>query len=427
MESTRLRPSIRSLSLALVALAACSDGATRPVRGSEIRPDEAPLDIAAAGVFQRYVAIGTSVSMGWRSDGVLAAMQDSSWPAQLSRMGGRSLSQPYIGTPGCRSPLIAPLATGKRLSGESAGADPATLSCAPNVYGVTLPTRNLAINAATTRDALYTTPENVADPANAKLYGRVLPPGATQVSAMMSQNPKLVSVELGGNEVLNARSGIAALGITMTPYEVWAPMYDALLDSVAKVSKMALLVGLTREVGTFPAFRRGAEMYADRAEFLAFNVRVTDDCDGNQNQLFVPYVVPVAVAKGAALGASGPATLSCTGKGQAEQDYILDADEQSAVNTLLGRMNDHIIAEAARRGYAFFALESLYGRSDLKAPFSVSRLMLTGTPYGPLISLDGVHPSAAGSTILAQAAAAALVERYGFEFPAAPGLTASNP
>jgi len=411
----------------LVALAACDESARRPGPTPTLAPDDSPLETAATGVFHRYVAIGTSVSMGWRSDGVIAAYQDSSWPAQLTRMSGRSLTQPYIATPGCRSPLVAPLALGRRLSGEPAGANPATLSCAPNVDGVTLPTRNLAINAATTRDALYTTPDNVTDPANSKLYREVLPSGATQVSAMMAQNPKLVSVEFGGNEVLNARSGIAVEGLTLTPYAAWAPMYDALLDSVAKVSKMALLVGLTSDVGTFPAFRRGAELYADRAEFLAFNVRVSEDCNGSRNLIFVPVVVPTAVATGAALGASGPASLSCAEQGTYAQDFILDPGEQATVNSLLAVMDAHIRAEAARRGYAFFALGSLYDRPDLKGPFSVGQLMLTAAPYGPLISLDGVHPTAAGSTVLARAAADALDARYDLGIPLGFGSIASRP
>jgi len=38
--------------------------------------------------------------------------------------------------------------------------------------------------------------------------------------------------------------------------------------------------------------------------------------------------------------------------------------------------------------------------------------MTSLTPYGPFISLDGIHPSAAGSTLLARAAAAALDDTY---------------
>jgi hypothetical protein len=234
----------------LLATTACSRDA-----GS---PTAVPVDAVAfqqsegRGVFHRYVAIGTSVSMGVQSDGVIAEGQENSWPAQLSRMAHRELTQPYIGGTGCRSPLAAPLASGLRISGEGAGQDASTLSCSDLVPGVELPVRNLAIAAARTSDALNTTPENITDAAYSRLYSRVLEPGQTQVSSMVAQNPKFVSVEFGGNEVLNARSGIAIPGATIVPVSVWAPQYDQVLERVASVTKMAVLVGLIDDVASFP-------------------------------------------------------------------------------------------------------------------------------------------------------------------------------
>jgi hypothetical protein len=188
------------------------------------------------GVFQRYVAIGTSISMGAQSDGVDSVTQKSSWPAQLARMGNREITQPYIQLPGCHSPIAPPLGLGVRLSGEQTLANPATLSCAPLVDGVTLPTQNVAIFGARASDALSTTPQNVLDPANGPLYSRVLAAGQTQVSAMEAETPKLVSVELGANEVLNARSGVALVGPPPFPIEnpaTFAEQYHEILDRIA--------------------------------------------------------------------------------------------------------------------------------------------------------------------------------------------------
>jgi GDSL-like lipase/acylhydrolase family protein len=402
------------LATVLVSVAAACSDANAPT-GLVAKSSVPQLNAYGRGVFQRYVALGTSVSMGWQSDGVYFATQETSWPAQLAQMGGRTITQPYIQAPGCRPPLVAPLASGKRLSGEGAAADPSTLTCADNVEGVVLPTQNLAINAAITKDALYTTPENVTDPANARLYSRVLGPNQTQVSAMMSMNPKLVSVEFGGNELLNSRSGIAIDGATIFPYAQWVPLYDQLLDSVQKTTNRALIVGLIRDLATFPAFRRGDELWADRFAFaVAFNVAVSPDCQGSQNLLFVPVRVPTAVANGVArarLGL-GPFTLSCAAGGPTTQDFVLDPTEVAHVNAVMAQMNEHIRGEAERRGFAYTELEALYGRTDVKPPFSVVALMTTATPYGNLISLDGVHPSAEGARILAEAAFAALSNRY---------------
>src|SRR4029450_1571213 len=82
------------------------------------------------GVFQRYVAIGTSISMGVIADGVYSGSQVNSWPAQLARMGDREITLPLIQFPGCRSPFAPPLGGGKRLSGEPIFGNAAALSCA---------------------------------------------------------------------------------------------------------------------------------------------------------------------------------------------------------------------------------------------------------------------------------------------------------
>ena len=369
------------------------------------------------GAFQRYVAIGTSISMGVASDGAIAESQEQSWPAQLARMADREITLPLIAGPGCRPPLRAPLATGVRLSGEAAGTDPALLSCAPSVEGVELPTQNLAVNGAQVKDALFTTRENVTDAGNRLVYARILPPGETQISQLEKMNPKIVSVEFGGNEVLNTRSGIAIPGVTIFPFASWAPLYTQLVDRVAAVTKYGILVGLINDVGTFPGFRRGSELYADRGAFLAaFNVAVSADCDASENLLFVPVRVPTAVATGAAFRARGlgPAPLSCAGAPPGLQDFVLTPAEAAVVNASMAQMNAHIRAEADRLGFAYTELEVLYGRAGLKAPFSVLQLMTSLQPYGAYVSLDGIHPTAEGQRIIAEAAADALDARYNF-------------
>jgi hypothetical protein len=404
----------------LVALlGACSTDRTTAPTSRLTSRDASANESQGRGVFQRYVAIGTSVSMGWASDGVIAATQLTSWPAQLAAMAGRDLSQPYIAGTGCRSPLVAPLLTFLRLSGESAAADPATLSCSPLRADVTLPVSNVSISGALTQDALFTTPDNVTDPVYAQLYHRVLQPGSTQVSTMMALNPKLVSVELGAAEVLRARSGIAIPGVTVVSLPAWQALYDQVLDSVQKVSKMAVLVGLASDANTFPAFRRGAELWDDRLEFALFNVAVSPDCTGSANLLFVPIRVELAVATGLQLAAQhlGPYTLSCAAGGPLDPDLVLTPTELAIVNAEVLAMNSHIQSEAVRRGFAYFDLGALYGRSDLKPPFSVITMMTTAAPYGPFISLDGVHPSATGSAVLAHAAAIALNTTYQLGLP----------
>jgi hypothetical protein len=411
--STLALPTLTLACIVAIGATGCtSDTIAAPLSASTNQSD-------GRGAFQRYVAIGTSVSAGVQSDGLVTASQALSWPVQLAAMAGRTLAVPFIDGTGCRSPLAAPLASGIRASGEGAGTDPSQLSCSALRADVTLPVDNVALNGALAKDALFTTSQSITDAGNAKIYGRVLEPGQTQVSTMMARNPKLVSVELGANEVLESHTGVAIPGVTIFPFASWAPLYDAVLDSVQKVSKTAVVVGLIDDINHIPAFRTGDELWTDRAEFGAFNVSVSDDCHGSANLIFVPVRVPVAVGTGVALAqhGAGPVTFSCAAGAPTDQDFVLTPGEAAIVNSQMHAMTAHIQSEAARRGFAFFALGTLYDRSDLKPPFSVVSLMTGGAPYGEYFSLDGLHPSGAGQTVLARAAADALNATYGFGIP----------
>ena len=98
--------------LVFVALASCSEDRTTGPAGQE--------------AFARYVAIGTSLSMGVQSDGVVYFSQQHDWTNLLAHQAFASYTQPLVGPPGCFSPLIAPLQLSRRLSGISAAANQTT-------------------------------------------------------------------------------------------------------------------------------------------------------------------------------------------------------------------------------------------------------------------------------------------------------------
>src|SRR5581483_11362959 len=107
----------------VIAVAACSDSVTS-VTPDALAAGARSADVASANRLplrnEKFVAIGTSISMGWASNGVYAGSQLTSWPELLAFGSLRPISLPLIQSPGCTSPLIAPLGAGKRLSGEPA-------------------------------------------------------------------------------------------------------------------------------------------------------------------------------------------------------------------------------------------------------------------------------------------------------------------
>jgi lysophospholipase L1-like esterase len=364
--------------------------------------------------------------MGVQGDGADSTTQAASWPAQLARLGDREITQPYIQSPGCRSPYAPPLGGGVRESGEPILGNPATLSCAPLVEGVSLPTQNVALNGARARDVLFTTPENILDAGNARVYARVLPPGMTQLDAMEAQNPKLVSVEVGGNEVLSAISGIVLVGAPPLPVEnptTFAAQLHQILDRIEAVRvKHVLLVGLPASPFAIPAFRSGAEVWANASLLLvAFNVAVQPDCNGAnaQNQIFVTAKLPLAIQAGLAARAQNlpPVPLTCAGGGPTTQDFVLTLPEQAILAAVVAQMNAAIQAEAEARGFAFVSLDALYSAPGVRVPLNAVSLMTSAQPFGPFMSLDGVHPNAAGQSLIAAAAARALNDKYDLGIP----------
>ncbi len=401
----------------LVALASCSEDRTTGPAGQE--------------AFKRYVAMGTSLSMGVQSDGVVYFSQQHDWTALLAHQAFASYTQPLVAPPGCFSPLIAPLQLNRRLSGISASANQTTstpdTTCA--LFGaVTLPANDVAIDGANTYDALFVSPEtaSVEGVKRRRQYRLVLPAKTTQVTAMMLQKPTLVSVELGANEALGAVSGLifpkagyrgAAAQGTIVPNAVWQPVYDQLIDSVKKTGAKVLLVGVPN-VNGFVSVRTGDELYADRAAFQGFGVIVSPDCQGSTNSIFVPIKITTLVGTAQATGQ--PQTLSCTDQPGAQDNVLTPADVQ-AVTVLISGMHNHIQAVAQDNGWAYVDMAAVWAQwVQRRAPFSVVALFGSCAPYGQFTSLDGVHPSTPGYQEMANAAADALNSKYGFAIPTNP-------
>ena len=406
----------RTASLALVGaslgLAACSDPVAPPSRPDRLAPSaNTTSPPTAQDVFARFVALGTSNSMGVQSAGIFAGGQRAAWPAELARRAGVPMSLPLVQDPGCGPPLLPPLASDLVLvaafGGQSGDLVTAVMNfCTPLQTGITLPTNSVAISGANVHDALTMTPESqlARNVRVGTLYSRVLAPGQTQVTAMLAQNPTFVSVELAANEILPASTGRAE---AMTPYADWERDYDQVVAAVRSTGARAVLVGLPSNAATFPSIRSSREFFNQWPSLLALGITVSLNCYFTSNRLFVPGYLLTLVAK-------APTTATCANVAGAV-DYVLTSSDISAINARMAQMNAHMQALATANGYAYFTLDAVYALP--KPAFSVPNLLFSGTPFGGYISLDGVHPSSAGQSLLAAAAARAIDSAYGLAIP----------
>jgi hypothetical protein len=196
---------------------------------------------------------------------------------------------------------------------------------------------------------------------------------------------------------------------------VFQPIYDKIIDSVKATGAKALIVapGIT-DVSSFPLFRKGSEINDQAAVLRAgFNVAVAPDCGTTSAGNAVAMTV-VLNTVGAAARSATPVPLSCADR-PGTADGVLTPADLTVINGVQAALTNYIKGKATENGYAYMELGDLYNTAKGTTPFSVAALLGSTTPYGPNISLDGVHPSNSGSTILARSAANALNARYGFE------------
>jgi len=168
-----------------------------------------------------------------------------------------------------------------------------------------------------------------------------------------------------------------------------------------------VLVGLPNNAANFPSIRRAREFFNQWAYLLTLGISVSFNCYFSSNYLFIPGYVLTLLSK-------APTTATCSDVPGAA-DYVITPSDMNAINALMAQMNTHVQAKAAENGWAYFALSALY---DLPKPsLSMYNVLFSNTPFGPNMSLDGVHPNAQGQAILAAAAAQAINAKYGVAIP----------
>jgi phospholipase/lecithinase/hemolysin len=99
-----------------------------------------------------------------------------------------------------------------------------------------------------------------------------------------------------------------------------------------------------------------------------------------------------------------PATIACTSTpGSSTGDrFVLDATERAALIAAVAGYNTYIRAKADSVGFAYYDPNPLFlaarARGDVPTTPNIAN---PAEPFGPLFSLDGVHPSTRGHVLIA--------------------------
>ncbi|HEY0970010.1 MAG TPA: SGNH/GDSL hydrolase family protein [Gemmatimonadales bacterium] len=391
---------------ALALLAACENPA-------EVRMD--PAD-HGDGIFDRYVALGNSITAGYQSGGINDSTQRESYAFLLADQLGTPYAYASLAGRGC-APPVTNLLTQARVG----GAGPADCDLR-NPASVAPFLNNVAVPGATSFD-----PFSSSTAASNALTTFILG-GRTQVQAARLADPTFVSIWIGNNDVLAAGvSGVLAPmpGVSpgVTPAATFVENYGKMMDEltagngdlegvligVVNVTQVPVLIPAAALAN--PAVKGGLEMATGKS------ITVLANCTGSSSLISFQLVGQIKTG-------AHPAVISCT-KGQFAPSplvgelFILDAEEQAAITAAVTAYNAAIKAEADERGWAYFDPNPALGQLRLSGAIpAVPNLANPAKAFGDYISLDGVHPAGPAHVLVANGVIEAINTTYGTNVPA---------
>jgi len=374
-------------------------------------------------MFERYVAIGNSITAGFQSLGINDSLQSVAYPVLVAQAMGSPFLVPYMNRPGCPSPIDT-IRTQHRLGGL-----PATFCALRRAQAFPPPfLSNIAIPGAELLEAFnYSDPSIVRSATD--VYRTFLLGGYTQVQAARRARPTFVSIWLGNNDAIGAildtiNPGAAA---TMTPPATFSTRLAALLDSLADIGTIqgGIMIGAV-QVARAPYVSTGRAYAAAAAAIPTLivlpNCLVSAPIPGGtppNDSAFVLIPFHYGAPRVAAASAGVPTTLDCS------VNQVISATEAVGMITTVAQYNAAIQTAATGRGWAYIdpntLLATLAADPNAIRPFpAFTNPNAVVSPFGTALSRDGIHPSTSTQRLIAQAVVAAINARYSTTIPAVP-------
>ena len=373
-----------------------------------------------ARLFDRYVALGNSITAGFESGGINDSTQAHSYAVLLAQRVNAPFTVARLQRPGCPPPLVGPfLLTRERVGAAS----PA--SCTGFVQPIPQLVQSLAFPGFKIADALLV-PTGLAGAIYQQVFGN-----RSLVQAMVDAKPTLVSMWLGSNDALTA----ATTGdlTFLTPVNAFESSLDQIVAAIhgQTPAKDAVLLGAT-DPQLAPIVQPGVYFWAvaqDPRTRELLPKPVSGNCApvtpaGQAN----PQAANLVSFR--ALGDAAVREISCAD----DAPYVLNAAEQRAISERVEAFNAAIRSRAEAKGWIYLDANQLT-RAQLLDPNRIRKCQGIAAAatreqlesavrntcpnpnapnfFGSLVSYDAVHPALAGQRIIADAIETALRAKHG--------------
>lgn len=390
-----------------------------------LRPDEEPI---GDGLFDRYVALGNSITAGFQSLGINDSTQRQSYAYILAQQTNAPFNLPLLTRPGCPPPMAAPFGT-TTIAGTPVGQAVCFLRASPAPRVV----NNLAVPGANILDAIdHTANPNPGDTFN-RLQTFILG-GRSQIDAMMDADPTFISVMLGSGDALGAAlDGDASL---LTPTAEFEASLDELVTAINSTDAQEVLLIGAVNANVMPALQPGLFYWAvkqDPQTAPLLPKEVSSNC-APVNLLGQPNPLSANMISYTILFDPTVPEISCAN----DAPFVLPPAEQGAISERVGAYNALLQQTAEENGWIYFdvnawllpatndpaLLRKCQGLASARTADEIRTAVLTTCPspdpavgFGRFMSFDGIHPSAEAHLTVARALIDTLNEELALEIP----------
>ena len=409
--------------LAALAAAAAIAGCIEDQTAAELKPDLSNN----AGLFQRYVALGTSISSGLQSGGINDSTQREAFPVLVAGQAGASFFYPKLAGRGCPAPIVNNTTTPPTRVGDQPPSVPCELRAVP------LPPRlnSLAVPGMEVADFFSNTATPLSTYERLQLF---FLGGQIPVQALMKAQPTLVTLEVGSNEILGAllASGNAGATDSIVPLAQFSALYERLADSLDKTGAQVVATTVP-DVSVVPYASQGQVWWCLKtgvcpgipAGGFPPNFQVSNTCAPRTPQtptakgdsILVPWTKGIPRLVATTRPPFPTVTLDCS-----QDSIMVTPTEFAAMRNAVRDYNEFIKGVAAAHGWDVVDLDAILQErraSGFVPPFPDLSAALAGgaVKFGPYFSLDGFHPSGAAHRLIADSVIAAVNRTYGTTIP----------
>ncbi len=407
----------------ILALAAFLAGCQGPC--DKIESISGPSLSSGTADFSTYAAVGTSISAGWQSGGLVDRHQVHAFPALFAHQVGKtvlsngqgSFTMPTVDRDGqpallkiqSFSPLIISTA------GQTAGA--------PENYSQNSAYHNLAVPGSLAFDfadtSCYYTTNAPLFRANFGMFNLIVRGRGSIAAQLLGLGPSFISIEYGANEVLgSATSGVSTLTF---PSAAYAAILTGAINAIhATLPNTKIALFNVPDVTAIPFFTTFRPFTVNKITGTPVALIGPDGPLAAGDLVTLQAGALLATGQGFPIGSYNYVNPSPSGNGPGvalPNSVVLNVAEQTAIAGVTLGMNNAVDSVSTR---PFVARVDM---NQLLHDISIRGYQLGSTHYtsayitGGLFSLDGVHPNDLAHALLCNAMIDAVNARFGASVP----------